>query len=511
MDRLPLTLSRKQQTALNLLDDPYVVELLFGGGAGGGKSWLVSLWAVLQCRQYAGIRIGLGRKELTNLRKTTGQTLLGEVFPLLGVKEGRDFRYSPLVDPGIYFKNGSAILFVDLAPAPSDPNFDRLGSLNLTHVIIEEAAEIAARAKNVFSSRKNRKLNKEYGITGKAILTCNPGQNFVREQFYEPWLALGGGDAQVWPYSNDVGEPVLVEVNGVMHPAKRAYVKSLPTDNPFLSANYVQTLKSLGPVERRRLLKGDWDFDDDDAKLFKPYLFQLVDEVPDSQDNYGGCDPSRGGDACVFSHLKGNVVVDQVKLTIPRDDPNLDIGTYVAERYIEFCQQRGIGYNHAALDVVGIGASVLDACNRLGFHVRAFNAGSTHGIRRLDRWGNILKNPRPEDEAQTIPLFDMIRSQNFYDMAQAAHKGELLFLRELPYYAELKRDLADHKYETVERKTVVESKKRMKVRIGRSPDYADSLQSAWWVRANEGEQFDFAIPSLSDSQTMTGGLLEQTF
>ncbi|MGW6120453.1 hypothetical protein ACWFRF_15530 [Nocardia sp. NPDC055165] len=504
-------MSLKQQTALRLLDDPFVVELLFGGAAGGGKSWLVSLWAVIQCRKFPGIKIGLGRKELSNLRKTTGQTLLAEVFPLLGIVVGRDYRYSSLVDPGIYFSNGSAIVFIDLAPAPSNPNFDNLGSLNLTHVIIEEAAEIQEKAKSVFSSRKNRKLNKEYGITGKVILTCNPGQNFVRQQFYEPWLKLGGGDSQSWPYSNDIGEPILVEINGEMLPARRAYVKSLPTDNPFLSPNYIQTLRGLGPVERRRLLEGDWDFDDDDAKLFKPHLFQFADDVPASDEDFGGCDPSRGGDACVFTHIKKNVIVDQVRLVIPRDDPKLDIGTFVAQKYIEFCRQRGIGYSHAALDVVGIGASVLDACNRLGFYVQAFNAGSTHGIRRLDRYGNIIEQPRLEDEAQTIALFDKIRSQNFYDMAQAAHKGELLFLRELPFYAELKRDLADHLYETVERQTVVESKKRMKVRIGRSPDYADSLQSAWWVRSNIGEQFEYAEYDGLGADTITGGLLKQQF
>jgi len=86
-----ITPSRKQQQAFQLLNDPYVVELLFGGGAGGGKSLLVTLWAVIQCRQYPGIRIGLGRKEISNLRKTTTQTLLTETHKMLGVTSG-DFR-----------------------------------------------------------------------------------------------------------------------------------------------------------------------------------------------------------------------------------------------------------------------------------------------------------------------------------------------------------------------------------------------------------------------------------
>jgi hypothetical protein len=71
-----ITLSRKQSQAIQLLDDPTITELLFGGGAGGGKSWLVCLWMVIQCRKYPGITIGLGRKELSNLGKTTARTLL---------------------------------------------------------------------------------------------------------------------------------------------------------------------------------------------------------------------------------------------------------------------------------------------------------------------------------------------------------------------------------------------------------------------------------------------------
>lgn len=507
-----ISLSQKQQTAFNLLEDPYVVELLFGGGAGGGKSWLVCLWAVIQCRRYPGIVVGLARKEVSNLGKTTALTLLTEVHRALGV-QASDFRYvSPgSVNPGVYYRNGSSIPFIDLAPAPSDPNFDRLGSLSLTHNIIEEGGEVVAKARSVFTSRKNRKLNVEYGITGKTIITCNPSQNFVRDQFYEPWLALGGGSAQTWEYQNNEGEPALVEVDGKQYPAKRAFVRSLPTDNPFVSDNYLEVLKSLPPAERRRLLKGDWDFDDDDAKLFKVHLFRTVPEQSDGE-AYAGCDPSRGGDKCVFSALKGNTVVDQEVCEIPRGDKDLDIGTYVAQRYITFCQSRGIGYARAAVDAVGIGVSVLDACNRLDFHIQAYNAGSTFGLRRLGRNGNVVESPRPEDEAQTTPLFNNIRSQVMYDMAESANKGELVFLESLPYYTELKRDLGDHFYEVVERQVIVESKRKMKPRTGRSPDYADSLQAAWWLKSQASGPIDEPtdMPS-SQSDPISSGLLDMEF
>lgn len=466
---MALQLSRKQKTAFDLLDDPQVVELLFGGAAGGGKSLLVTLWAVLQCRQFPGITIGLGRKELTTLRKTTAKTILSETHPLLGVKQ-EEFRYSPLIDPGVYYINGSSIVFIDLAPAPSDPDFDRLGSLNLTHNIIEEAGEVDHKARSVFTSRKNRSKNAEYGITGKTILTCNPSQNFVRDEFYEPYLVLGADDFQKWPHG-------MVEINGQLIEAYRAFVKSLPTDNPFLSQNYMQTLLELPDTERRRLLEGDWEYDDDDAKLFKTYLFQTTTQ-PEGDEVYAGCDPARtGGDKTVFGLIRGNTVSDLVNVDIPRT-PNFDIGGFVAEKFIEYCGQQGVGYDNSAVDAIGIGASVIDACNRLGFRVRAFNAGSPKGVRQLSRFGQV-------QEVKTVdglPLFNNIRSQCYYDMAQAAHKGELRFIESLPYYHDLKRDLSSHQYEVKERQIIVEAKDRLKERLGRSPDFSDALMAAWWVK-----------------------------
>src|SRR5688500_5234809 len=88
-----LKLSPTQSLALHLLHDPTVVELLFGGGAGGAKSYVVCIWMVLECRNYAGIRIGLGREELKRLKQTTLVTLLSKVHKLLGVKES-EYTYS---------------------------------------------------------------------------------------------------------------------------------------------------------------------------------------------------------------------------------------------------------------------------------------------------------------------------------------------------------------------------------------------------------------------------------
>lgn len=505
-----ITFSRKQQLAFNVLSDPFVVDLLFGGGAGGGKSLLVTMWMAIECRKYPGITIGLGRKELSNLGKTTVATLLTEAHKYLGVNKS-DFKYvAPgSTNPGIYYENGSAITLHDLAYAPSDPEYDRFGSLPLTHTVIEEIGELNEKAVSAFASRKDRKLNREYNITGKTVMTCNPSANFAREMYYDVFEALGGGDMQSWVVGN-------VFANGVMNidAAKRVFIRSLPTDNPFLTPNYIEGLKRLPEAQRRRLLEGDWDFDMEAGKLIAAHQIKTTGVFDHEARSAFGCDPSRGGDGCLFTELKGGVVVDAKRLEIPQDDKTLDIGTFVAQAFIDWVTARGGGYEDAALDAIGIGASVLDACNRLGWYVNAFVAGSTKGIRVLDRFGNIIDDPKPEDKG--IALFNNIRSQNYVDMADEMVKGELLFLDTLDMFNEFRKDLAAHKVEFQERKTIVEGKEKLKARLGRSPDHSDSLLAAYWIEKNRPQDFNYksessGSPGGFEGPTLTGGLLNRKF
>ncbi len=107
-----LKLSDKQKVGFDILNDPQCVEVYWGGAAGAGKSLMVCLWMLYQLRDYPGIRIGLGRKELTRLKQTTVVTLLREAHPLMKVKIG-SFNYSDHKGL-IKYRNGSEIQLIDL-------------------------------------------------------------------------------------------------------------------------------------------------------------------------------------------------------------------------------------------------------------------------------------------------------------------------------------------------------------------------------------------------------------
>ena len=106
----------------------------------------------------------------------------------------------------------------------------------------------------------------------KLLMTLNPGRNFIYTDFYKP------------------------HKNGTLAP-HRAFVRSLPTDNPFLPQSYIDNLKNLDKVSRERLLYGNFEYSDDAALLFS------IDDISacfktttlHGEDMFITCDAARQG------------------------------------------------------------------------------------------------------------------------------------------------------------------------------------------------------------------------
>lgn len=78
-----MKLSIKQTLTLDYLENNNVNEILFGGGAGGGKSILGCYWQIKTRLKYAGTRGLIGRASLKTLKETTLQSF----FLLLKCKD----------------------------------------------------------------------------------------------------------------------------------------------------------------------------------------------------------------------------------------------------------------------------------------------------------------------------------------------------------------------------------------------------------------------------------------
>jgi phage terminase large subunit len=450
-----IQLSPTQHLALTLLDDPTVVNLLFGGGAGGAKSMLVCIWMVLQCRNYAGVRIGLARQELVRLEETTLVTLFSKVHPILAVHDS-DFEYNSMKH-NITYRNGSQIHGVGLSYEPRDPDYDRFGSAEYTHTVIEEVGECSKKGVDVFTSRKNRFLNKEYGIVGKTAMTCNPTNNFIRQEYYEPYKALGMGRTQKWRSGN------VHLSDGRMVPAYSAFIRSLVSDNPFADPNYIEELRRKPPVERKRLLEGDWDYTSTDYMLFTDLILDRasVGELR-AGEMFIGVDLADGGqDSTVITLLEAGVIVHQEEIAIDRSS-DIDPGEQNALGIIKYAQQHGFkskDANRIAIDGVGIGTATRGSLRAKGWYVEIFIGGAA-----------------PETDG-----FANLRDEQYYQLSLDLQSGEIKTYSLLPTKTELRQELKPLEYENTGKVIKVTPKKKVKETIGRSPDRADSAAIARWV------------------------------
>jgi phage terminase large subunit len=235
-----INLTKRQSIAWKLLFDDKTSEITYGGSAGGGKSFLSTLWLITLCLKYPGIRCLLGRTVLATLKQTSLNTLF-EVLQKMNLKGDEHYTYNGQSNI-ITFYNKSEIILKDLEYKPSDPNFDSLGGLEITAAVIEEAAQITPLAYSIVKSRIRYKL-KQYNLIPKIFLTCNPSNNWIKKIFYLPYI-----------------QETL--------PDNMAFIPALPLDNPNLPESYIEMLKSLPNAQRRRLLEGDWNYMEEDDSLF---------------------------------------------------------------------------------------------------------------------------------------------------------------------------------------------------------------------------------------------------
>ena len=138
--------------AWDSLENSLITELGYGGAAGGGKTYLGCDLALFLCKEFAGCRGFIGRKELKNLKRTT----LTSFFTIArdqGITEY--FNYNQQ-DSIIKFKNGSELVLVDTAYQPSDPLFTRFGSFEFTFGWIDESNESPSGAIDILQTRIGR-------------------------------------------------------------------------------------------------------------------------------------------------------------------------------------------------------------------------------------------------------------------------------------------------------------------------------------------------------------------
>lgn len=213
-------------------------QLILGGGsAGGGKSFVGSVWLISSCIRFENIRAVVARKTLKSLKESTWNTIKS-VLKDWGLREDVNYKINNL-DGTLLFWNDSIVIMKEMADIPSDPNFERFGSAEYTIAMVDEVSEISERAIEVLFSRLRWRTHETFK-TPRMLLTTNPTVNWVRGRFVQ----------------DDNGEKVTLREG-------EAYVPFSVFDNPNIPfrQTYEAALNKIrDQATKERLLYGNWDF-----------------------------------------------------------------------------------------------------------------------------------------------------------------------------------------------------------------------------------------------------------
>lgn len=444
----------KQMIAYNYLNDKETTELLYGGGAGGGKSFLGCVWIISSCLKYAGSRWLVGRAILKSLKESTLLTFF-DVCKTWGLKAGVDYTYNASSNV-VKFKNESEVYLKDLFLYPSDPEFDELGSTEYTGAFIDECSQVTHKAKSIVMSRIRYKLN-EFGIIPKLLLCSNPAKNFMYYDFYKP--------------SKD---------NTL--PSYKKFVSALVGDNPYISNFYIDNLNKLDKNTKERLLFGNWDYEDDPARLFDyDKIVDMFTLKPNKTGvKYLSVDVARFGDDKIVIFLWDGLHVEQV-FTFSKQS------TLLTEQKIEEIRnQYNIPRSRVVVDEDGVGGGVVDHLSGVKGFVNNGKAYETLLVKNKER---------VREEAVKIHNYGNLKAQCYFKLSDYVNDGRISFYNEIiPSVKQLLiEDLDQIKRRDPDKdgKLLIIPKEDIKERLGRSTDYGDAfmMRMLFEVKPNIGCAF----------------------
>lgn len=363
----------KQHEALTYLQDNKTTEILYGGAQGGGKSYLGVAWMIIMCLRCPGIRILLGRKEMTALKKSTLNTFFLVANEHWKIQD--EYTYFDQKNK-IVFKGGSEIVFIDMMFKPSDPDYVDMGSTEYTYAFLEECGDIHKRGKEIAGTRLRYKLDcfcgncfekrekekmlsrvdkagnklKEWkcrtcekitgGLKPKLFMTCNPSKNWLYTDYYVP---AKEGDL----------------------PDHVKFVAALPKDNKHLALENVLSLQKLEGELRETRYLGNWEYDDSPGKLIDYDAMQEMwvnNEIPKKQGTkFMTVDVAGDGkDKAVIG------IWDEWTLLKVYSYPLIEQPELEAE-ISKFCVQYDISRRNIVADKDGVGIGVVQHARCRGF------------------------------------------------------------------------------------------------------------------------------------------------
>lgn len=424
-----LELTPKQVAWLDAVLSGRYKYLLAGGAIRGAKTvgGLAIIWVL--CKVFPGSRWAVVRKDLPTLKRNTIPTF--ERFkpqPFVGQIHRQDWL--------VRCSNGSQILFFTESIS-EDPDLNRWRGLEVNGFLADEANELQQATFHKMIERAGSWIIQPSATNPTpsqppplVLATCNPADNWVRTTFYEPHQR---GELQP-PYF---------------------FLPMTSDDNPYVTEDQREGWKNLPDLLYRKFVLGDWSVSDDPARLIQlEWVLNAANTDPVAGTHRLGVDVARyGDDESCWALLRGNCLAEITST----GGLSIDL---VSSKTRELIQANTVNADQVRVDVVGLGAGVVDTLRAQHYAVHAFGSGD----KAIDE--------RPPSAYR----FRNRRSQAWWTLREMLRKGELAIPNCPP---KLMQDLTAPRYTMTGDKVItVESKDDIRKRIGRSTDYGDALMMA---------------------------------
>lgn len=431
-------LFKKQAIAWKYLStkDLVVNEVLYGGGARGGKTWFGCLWQILRRIQLPG-SVGLICREVSVTMKKTTLVTFFEVAHMLGVTQLFTYNATSMI---CEFQNGSKIFFMDLQYKPSDPEYDRLGSLGITDLFVDEAQQVSEKAISVLKGRFSVLTGvdlegKPWRTIPKSLYTCNPRRNWIYNDFVKP-----------------AKEGKLED--------RRKFVKSLPIDNPHLDQAFIDNLLRADKITVQRLYYGNFEYDDDPSTLCDLDAISDLftnDHVQPVGAHSGSADiAGKGHDRFIAGSWVGNVCTIAI-------DMDYSPGAEVEKQLKALMIRDHIPRSLMVVDADGIGSFIESYLTG----IKEFHA-----------------NARPFDQR-----YANLKAECAFKLADLINRRAIKIICTPEQRERISDELGALKQAYIDRDTNkfdIIRKEQMKIILGHSPDYLDMLIMAMFFRITKG-------------------------
>ena len=431
-----ITLTARQNEAFAHLTDDTDKSICYGGAKGGGKSYLGCVWVLVWARHLIDLwdlketknplPIGfMGRKRSADFEKTTLETW----------KKTIPFRCYEIhkQEKSIEIDKKVKIFYGGLDDQAS---INKFNSAELSFIFIDQAEETMREDIDVLRASLRLTHN---GITPayKELYTANPAQCWLKDDFI-----LSPND-------------------------KKIFIQALPSDNPYLPGNYLDTLTDAFRHDSQKLeayLYGNWDDIGSindlmtmsevkaciGAKIIRFYKHIVI-----------SCDVARYGDDRTVINCFENERIVYTEI-IPKSDLMAVVG-----RLLYWEEIMG-GLALFVIDDTGLGGGVTD------------------------RLAEMEKKTLPINFAQkpTDPV-------KYYDKRSELYSNAATYIKDVniaipEQSVKLQGELCSVKYKIrSDGRIQVEAKAETKKRLGHSPDEADAfslgVEGLIWLNTEAGQ------------------------